>query len=456
MEPALFAHHVADTLDRLLDTTCPGVRKPGVLVALSGGPDSTALLLAAHAWARTRGAGLAAAHLNHGLRGEQADGDQDFCTALCQRLEVPLHTAHEDPRPVARSRGRGLEEAGRHLRRRFLAGLLDREEPLHAVATGHHRDDQAETVIMRLLRGTGPDGLAGMRQADGRWLHPLLGVTRADILAYLQAEGQSWRQDTGNLEGDNTRARLRRELLPVARGIFGPGVTEAAARLADLLAADRDLLAGLTAAALAECRRGDDLDVPALQELEPALAARVLRTWLDAADLEQVHVAAVLAWLDTGTSGSGLDLPGLRLVRDFDRLARDCRATVAGRNASDYRIVVRNQEAEDLGHGTPDDEESWSLVCPADALQGRLRVRNWTEGDRMRPLGLDGTKKLSDLFRERRLPADARAGLLVVEDDAGIVWSVGVARDERTRMLPTTRAAVTLSVVRRQGPSKQG
>ncbi|RKZ13156.1 tRNA lysidine(34) synthetase TilS [bacterium] len=459
MNPDLFNETVSRHLTAQLAQACPRAARPGLLVAVSGGADSTALLLAARHWATNTDSPLAAAHLHHGLRGVEADGDQEFCADLCRRLDVPLHTGHEDPRPLARERGKGLEEAARHLRRRFLAGVLASDDTLHAVATGHHRDDQAETVIMRLMRGTGPDGLAGIRPVAGHWLHPLLTVSRAEILAYLQAAGQSWRHDATNSDGANTRARLRRELLPVARGIFGPGVEAAAARLAELQDADRELLARWTDEALARCLRDEDLDVDTLTALEPALAARVLRIWLGTEDLERVHVEAVLKWLDTGISGTGLDLPdGRRLEREFDLLRRPRNATVPGRNASEYRILVRNEEiTDDVSRDTdrPDDESTWSLVCPADVLQGRLRVRNWAEGDRMRPFGLDGTKKLSDLFREKKLPAKARPGLLVVEDDAGILWSVGVARAERTRLLPTTGSAVSLRVVRRQASEVQ-
>ena len=139
------------------------------------------------AWADGAGP-LAAAHLNHRLRTGDADRDEALCAGSCAAGPVPLaHVARADPRPVARERGRGLEEAGRHLRLAFLEVVLDRSPGLHAAATGHHRDDQTETVIMRLLRGTGPDGLRGIRPVSGRIIHPLLGVGRATIAAGLAA-----------------------------------------------------------------------------------------------------------------------------------------------------------------------------------------------------------------------------------------------------------------------------
>ena len=173
--------------------------------------------------------------------------------------------------------------------------------------------------------------------------------------------------------------------------------------------------------------------------------------------LERVHVDDALAWLAAGQSGSGLDLPGgLRLVRDFDRLSRQKEGLLAPalRMAEDYRILVtKNQDCRasdlQLGCGDPADESSWNLICPADCLSGNLKVRNWRPGDRFQPFGLEGSKKLSDLLRERQIPREIRPRVLVVADEAGILWVVGVARAERTRWLPSTARTVTISVAKR-------
>jgi len=438
----------------------------GLVVGLSGGPDSVALLLAATVAAKNSGAPLAAAHFHHRLRADQADGDADFCRDLCRQLGVRLFEDAGDPRPVARSRGLGLEEAARHLRHGFFRRLLAENPEFGFVATGHHRDDQVETVLMRLFRGTGPDGLRGILPVNGPIIHPLLQLGRDEILAFLEDCGQPWRVDASNLEGDNTRARIRRELLPLARGIFGPGSGEVPARLAELLGQDLEILEGITRTALADSRHPDfpeDLSVARLQLLEPGLAARVLRLWLDEGQLsglERVHIDTVVAWLASGQSGTGLDLPGgLRLTRDFDRLARGygSESRPALRNAGDFRILVSRNLApaagagQDMapGVGDPLDVSTWSLTCPADCLQGNLRVRHPQEGDRLRPFGLDGSKKLSDLLREHRIPRALRPGVLVVADEEGILWVIGLARAERTRLLPSNERTVTITVAER-------
>lgn len=475
-------------LGELVAAACPDAPGAGVVVALSGGPDSVALLRVAAHWSRQTGAPLLAAHLNHGLRPGDADRDEAFCADLCARLGVAFACGAADPRAAARERGLGPEEAARHVRRGFLLDVLAARPWPGCVAAGHHRDDQAETVLMRLLRGTGPEGLRGILPVAGPFIHPLLDWDRAAIVGFLERLGQPWRLDVTNHDGDNLRARLRREVVPLLRDVFGEGCLDGPARLAGLLADDLALLREQADAALASATDGPALDIDALLAMPPALAGRALRAWLgDPGRIEAVHVAAVLVWLREGTSGGGLDLPGGRkLRREFGRLlpgnpaagsveavgtagdggtsAPGDRTYLAAR-PEDWRPEVRR-----LADGTADgdgvttwqgcgdraDPSTWRLACPATALKGNLRVRGWRRGDRLRPLGLDGSRKVSDVLREARVPVSERDGVLVVDDEEGILWVVGLARDERTRLLPGMAGMVTISVIRRHYPTTRG
>ncbi len=466
----------------------PGRAPSGLLVALSGGPDSTALLLLARAWARRRGRPLAAAHLDHRLRGADARADAGFCRDLCARLEVPLLTGAADPRPLARRRGRGLEEAARHLRRRFLRRALARRPELACVATGHQRDDQVETVLMRLFRGTGPAGLRGIRPVAGVFIHPLLEVGRAELIGFLQDVGQPYRLDRTNETGAATRSRVRRELLPLARDIFGEGCAAGPARLAGLLEDDLELLDRLAGRALrrllsppAGGERPGGLDIDGLLALPRPLAARVLRRLArrlgGGRDLGRVHLDAVLGWLPRSRSGSRLDLPGgWRALREFDRLRLLPTGPALPAPEGTYRLRVSSSDPApdevatggDAGAGArpradagtaPGDRDAdadaaadvaarggWRIDCPAANLHGPLRLRPWRPGDRIALPGLGGRKKVSDLLRERRVGVGRRPGVLVVEDDEGLLWVVGIARAERTLGLPTTRRIVTIAV----------
>ena len=340
--------------------------------------------------------------------------------------------------------------------------------------------DQAETLIMRFFRGTGLDGLRGIQAVSGPFIHPLLTSTRAEILAYLEGENQAYRIDASNVDGDNLRSRVRRELLPLLRELFGPAASAGPVRLAGLVDDDLALLEHLTTTAGAEIATPEGLAVDGLLALDRALARRVIRQHLSPAgslpDLERKHVDMVLDWLPGSVSGQSLDLgTGLRAIREFSSLR------FAGKefldrpvsSAETFRILVEPTpwpppatEVTDTGEVTETTEVTgttgevitpspqraeigWQLICPVQAITGNLRIRNWRPGDRIELWGLGGRKKLSELLQEHRVPREAREGVLVVEDAAGILWVVGHAQAARTRMLPSTTQAVTISVVSR-------
>ena len=212
--------------------------RPGdrVCVAASGGADSTALLLALHGQAAALGIGVSAAHLHHGIRGDEADADLAFLRDLCTRLDVPLHVTHADVPASAANDRETLEEAARHARLRFFDGLLAAGHAT-AVATAHTEDDQAETVMMKLLRGAWSEGLGGispvLERERGRVVRPLLGATRKQVVAFLQAAGQTWREDSSNQSPAHTRNRIRSSLMPLLRE-FNPSIATTLASTAQL------------------------------------------------------------------------------------------------------------------------------------------------------------------------------------------------------------------------------
>lgn len=462
--PPYLDNWVFETLAELVDEAARDHEQDpdqaGLLVALSGGPDSVALLDLSVRWARAEQRPVMAAHFNHHLRGEAGQADEDFCRELCQRLGVPLHVGGGDVRGLARQRGRGLEEAGRTLRLQFLEAVRG-EHDLAAVATGHHRDDQVETVLLRLFRGTGADGLRGMRPRRGRLIRPLLQHDRIAIMDHLATTGMTWREDASNLDGSNRRSRVRHELLPLARDIFGVGTDHAVTRHAQLAADDADLMARLLSdrwleisAEAPEGLGGPAIDVPALLAQPPVVRQRLVRLWLlmhIPTDLALAHVREAQRWLERGQSGSTLDLPaGITMVRQFDTVGARGAVPEAG-SVAEWRVTVEPLDAVPEPVPSPTrDQHGWRLVCNPEALQGNLRLRHPRDGDRLEPFGLGGSKKLSDLVREQRIPADMRPHLLIVEDDAGPLWVVGVAQAERTRLLPSNRRAVTILVTPRR------
>jgi tRNA(Ile)-lysidine synthase len=295
----------------------PGAR---LLVAVSGGADSTALLTGLARIAPEFGIALHAAHLHHGLRGAEADADLRFVHRLCARLGVPLITAHRDGRALMTQRGRAGENGLRVMRRRFLSAARLRARAT-AIATAHTADDQLETVLMRLLRGAGLRGLGGMRERHGRWLKPLLDATRLEIVMDLQAARMKWREDRSNRDLTWTRNRIRHDAIPALLRALEPARADAAARAQrttartaapDASSEDRAAFARRVAAAAREARDAGRALGVWLDHSRPAIlgiqngAATLDRERLAAFPIAARRMALRRAWRQVAPAGVGL------------------------------------------------------------------------------------------------------------------------------------------------------
>jgi len=437
-------------------------------VALSGGPDSVALawllrdLEPQSAW---RVAGLI--HVHHGLRGIEADADEAFCRGQAARMDLPVHVTHVDVGQLARDRRVSIEVAGREAR---YAAFATAAAVLGAtsVATGHTLDDQAETVLLRLLRGAGSRGLSAIRPKLGRYVRPLIDCRRAAILAYLDSRQESFREDASNQDLSIPRNRVRRTLLPVLRDNW-PGAVVALARFAELAADDEACLMALANAAGARVDDADGrvaLDLGALDALPAALGRRVIRGALEAAGgvptFHDVEAVSRLARADK--KESRLDLRALTVRRAGQRLRFD---RAGGRQAESEGVTGAPQPLSVPGEvtlsetgltiraslGTRADLAARpSLAGPiailqADALPQPLAVRYRRPGDRLRPLGAPGTRKLQDWFVDRKVPrADRDRIPLVVDDRDRIVWVAGFTIAHEYRVTAPAEGVVVLKL----------
>jgi tRNA(Ile)-lysidine synthase len=452
------------------DLAQPGQR---VLAAVSGGPDSTCLLLTLAALRRSLGFELHAAYFDHGLRGASASAREErFARQLAGRLGVPFHTGRGDVRAHARARHRSIEDAARELRYRFLAQAARRAR-CAAVATGHTRDDQAETVLLHLLRGAGLRGLAAMAPASA-WpfpakgapalVRPLLALARAETEACCRAAGVAPLRDPSNRSTAFLRNRVRRELLPLLRR-YNPRVDDALARLAGAASADVALLESLAADALgAQPARDGTVRLPrrrlaalplALQRHTMRLAAA--RALGDGRDLSDRHVAALLH-AARGPTGATLDLPrGLRAEVARDALVlstaplRHSTALPAGQVAlavpGRARFGPWQLEAKLLARRpvrlTP--RKTSYVYLDAAACGSRLSVRRRLPADRFHPLGLAGPKKLQDFFVDAHVPRAERDAVPLVCAARGIAWIAGQRPAEWAKVTPATKRVLRLS-----------
>ncbi|MCJ7589648.1 MAG: tRNA lysidine(34) synthetase TilS [Candidatus Aminicenantes bacterium] len=424
---------------------CRGLVRPGdrILIAFSGGPDSTALLslfLAVRGELRLK---LALAHFNHRLR-PAAREDEAFARLTAKKLNLPIAVGSGNVRAYAARRRMNLEEAGRELRYAFFKNAA-KKLGADKIATGHTADDQAETVLMRLLRGTGLRGLGGIRPlAEGGVIRPLLEIERKDIARWLAAQRLDFRTDESNLDLRFFRNRIRHEVLPLLKRIEPKAVSQLG-RLALILQDEEDLRTG------PEGERGrSSLDAESLSRLPKALARRAVRGFLarlagSTRGFTFNDVEAVLALAE----GKVLTLRGgLNLRRDKGLIAVKPPAVDKARfrylwdgrgvlKIKETGLAIKGRILEFRGTlPAPFDDPSRAFL-DADKLEFPLLVRNREEGDRFRPLGAPGSKKLKEILRAKGIPADERDRLPViltgtcskarnVERPPRIVWMPGL------------------------------
>jgi tRNA(Ile)-lysidine synthase len=456
------------------------------VVALSGGPDSVALVhILRELESRGELAVAGAAHLNHQLRGADADEDQRFCRTLAAALGLPLEVEQADVRALAREHGRSVEDAARVARYAFLERAADRLGA-DVIAVGHSRDDQAETFLLRLMRGAGPRGLAGILPRAGRVVRPLLDISRAELRAYVAERGIEFREDASNADLIVPRNRVRHELMPYLEREFSPGIADVLAREAAIAREDEDRLQSeaidLAASVVLRDIPGAHVDVGALTSLHPALAARVARIALSELAGRRFigfdHVHALLNFARYGAAGAALSLPGQQAVHRGDRIVlqaepdrsvarRSGGAAQAARHGTSFRFPLSipgevtltaqgwtiSAQAFDGPPDGPLRARGDTVAVAAGALVLPLAVRNRRPGDRFKPLGLRGSeKKLQDFLVDRKVPRAARGALpLVVDGEDRIVWVVGQSVGEEFRVPEPSRGVILLKARRLGG-----
>ncbi len=439
----------------------PDLRGRQIMLGLSGGADSVALL---HALAALRSKfhfKLTAAHVNHGIRATESDRDETFVRQLCAAMEVPLAVK----RLHGLDRSGNLEARARQARRAALAAAAE-SSGADYIALAHQADDQAETVMLRLLRGAGVSGLGVMAESGpGRIIRPMLEVRRGDILRYLDAIGAVFVEDSSNASLKYDRNRLRHHLMPMLEQIYAPGLTRRLAGLAAEMREVDDLLKSLADEAWRHCVNADgSLDVNRFRQLHPAVASVLMRNYLAlrAGSLEgfgRAHIDSLCALARSGPPNGRLHLPGCWLAQRrygklvVARLERD--ETVAPVFEVPLKVegvtmveavqtVFQSRLVPRAGLQLPRDAAS--AVFDARALGTGLSVRNFRPGDRITPLGAPGSRKVKDVFIDRKVPVERRRRFALVLVDGKVAWLPGLARSNLALVTAETTQVVQLSM----------
>jgi len=470
-----------DPLVRSVEKTIKTYRmlQPGdrVLVGLSGGPDSTAVLLCLHQLAEKQSISLQAAHLNHGLRGDRATHDARHAADLADALGIPFITETHSVEAFRLTHRMSPEEAAREVRYRFLeraaiAGGFNR------IALGHHQDDDAEVMLMRFLRGSGPLGLAGIppqRPGSGgavMIMRPFIRTPRPAILAFLQRSGVTAVEDESNADVHFLRNRIRHQLLPLLTEQYNPALVEGLSRMAHLMRDEEDWLCGVASQTLQALTLADHgtllmLDRKGLAECHPALQRRVLRAAVQRCkgDLRRMGFAPLEAVREFATQGpawGACDMPGGLVVRGqghrlaVQRLSRERGAGRPSRSVPvefgfEYRIpspgrfpireagvTVAFSLLETPPAGGVYRTGQQTAFFDMDQLRFPLTIRNFRPGDRLAPLGLSGTQKVKKIFIDRKIAREDRPRYPLLLCGDQILWIAGLRQSECGKIGPTT------------------
>jgi tRNA(Ile)-lysidine synthase len=473
----------------------PGDR---VAVAVSGGADSVALFRMMLALRDAAGIAILVAHFDHTLRGAESESDAQFVANLAREHSVEFISDRADVAAVARGQHLNLEDAARRLRYAFFHSIVE-QGIANRIAVAHTSDDQAETVLAHLFRGTGTSGLAGAYPIAGPVIRPLLHIRRQSLRLYLTELGQPWREDSTNLDLTRQRARIRAELLPRIEKDFSPGIVTRLSQLARFAREEKDFWHALVEDCFQTHIRerngaftiqiGDLMSpislgtsasaspeglAPTCSPSQQALTGRLVRRLYqgvrgDCRDLTAVHVQQVIHLASEAVSGSRIELPGGIIVeRHFNELSISQKslgssATIgaeAGRAAHTYQYLVGIPESGVAAISVPELKTRFSVkvidwssgerdtrqvdALDADLLRSPLLLRNWRAGDAYRPRGCRQVLKLKQLFLKQRVPRSERLRWPVMESGGSIVWARGMPPANDFCAGKGTRAGVTI------------
>lgn len=438
-----------------------------ILVALSGGADSVCLLHCLKKLESTYDIKIYAAHLNHKIRGMDAQKDAMYAAKLCDAMKVRFFVKAVDVPLYAKEQKLTIEEAARQVRYEMLFEIKDR---IHAnkIAVAHNLDDQVETVMMRLLRGSGIHGLKGMdyKRTDGV-IRPLMDVMKRDILAYCDMHKLQPCVDKTNLETEYTRNNIRLNLIPYIEKEFTPNIKNKLSRMANILREDNSFLEDeaqkvfLREADIAQEHvrlQGEDLKL-----MHPAIVKRIIRLSIKQVlrsleGIESVHIEDVIELMHSENNHAMLNLPkGLIVYKRPEGIFFTCKQIQD--ELSSYRYVMPPGESIYISEIKMHvDSKLLSkekcMVLPIgnmvkafdiDKIQGDLIIRNRQDGDKMRPMGLGGTKKLKDIFIDLKIPREQRDSIPIVCDEQGILWIVGYKISEDYKIDENTKNVLRIS-----------
>jgi tRNA(Ile)-lysidine synthase len=432
-----------------------------LLIGLSGGADSVALISGLIELCGALGLRIVAAHLNHRIRAAESDRDEEFVRAMCARLGIELIVERADGLDASSSSA-NLEERARDVRREFLLRGAARIQA-DFVALGHHRDDQAETVLMRLMRGAGAAGMAAMAErGPGRLIRPMLSLSRVEIREYLGARGIPFVEDSSNSSPDILRNRIRAELIPMLECEYAPGFSGRLTELATEMRSLDELVTAIAARELDAMRVGGDaLDVSGFGAVNRAVQGVAIRLFVaermgSLRRISRAHIEAIRELLLEGGPSDSIDLPGgWRAEREYN-LFRLVEARVEREDGARFSVAIAPDgitivsvagfkfEASTIAavDASMPDSLSVAMFDAAKIAGAGLVARNFMRGDRIHSLGMSGTRKVHDVFVDRKIPRARRVRFPIVSVGDTIAWLPSLVRADWALVTKSTETVL--------------
>lgn len=448
-------------------------------VAVSGGPDSVALLHILYRLSSEYDLSLVMIHLNHGLRGEESERDEEFVSTLSDSMGLIVRLKKVSIPDLKKGRKGSLEDIARIERYRFFAEV-SRDMGLRKIALGHNLDDQAETVIMKFLRGSGSDGLKGMVPVrSGKYIRPIIEITRDEVVQFLHCEGIGYITDSSNMDNSFLRNRIRNVLMPNLKTYYNPRLTENICHTAELMRLENDFI-GLTAGTIimkwgiALGTETVAVSIARLRECHPAVQLRIIKMLLEGAAIHQrgigfAHVRTVFDILGEGRPNRRVDLPhGISVMREYDTLTVGRGGDKKGKSTrpkddkwkmNDYIYHVdlpghvRVEEAGLDVRFTVEDNHDCDYVSEDVAymdyamIDFPLIIRNMHPGDTIQPLGMGGTKKIKSYFIDEKVPRSLRGKIPLLVDQKSVVWVIGMKLSGKAAISDTTVKVVRAEII---------
>ncbi len=462
----------------------PGER---IVIGVSGGPDSMALLQILFMLSDEYRLELIAAHINHGLRGADSDEEENFVGLFSKSLGIAFESKLLDIRTLSRECGKSLEEIGRDERYKFLS-LVAQKYGAKKIALGHHLHDHVETILMNVMRGCGIEGLRGILAVrDGSIIRPLIPCTRAEILSFLDARGLPFRTDSSNFDNVYLRNKIRNRLIPILKVQYNPNIETSIARLSEIAGQEDAYLqeaVGLALSRLDSDVQGREITfkIADFLQFHEAIQRRVIKTLLErlappGKAIGYPHIKSVLELIRHASPSGTLNLPGsIEIRREYEALSlignrgvtgdgkrrsvseKLCRAeehtfgfsydvTIPGRIGIDeIGAIVALDFVEEIPfrmHRQP----PTVIYMDYDKLSLPLRIRNRRPGDRIQPLGMEGSKKIKSYLIDKKIPRYRRMQIPMLVDSESVLWIIGSGMSERIKVTDQTLRVVKAEIV---------